>query len=278
MSEFHLRFGFPKRPIRDILPDIITARRLTTMASRLEDMSESILEEGIDRQKSGDPRLYRAHLLLEELGEYLRATADLDEVRAADAIGDLSYVVIGSAYTDGVPFENLFREIHRSNMTKRRHEGNERMRDKGPDYSPPDIRGVLDGRVGVDVDEKERSVPIGQCRLQVAYHDDGTEVKCVWRHVREGRYDYKPLGPQYSDQFGGGCNGPPASFFIWPICDEDGRVIPKSFAFQKNLTIPDYEIGPCGHRVDQYETEGDYPAGNWRTVCPACEAEKDRKS
>ena len=36
----------------------------------------------------------------------------------ADALGDLLYVVLGSAVCCGIDIEPIFREIHRSNMSK----------------------------------------------------------------------------------------------------------------------------------------------------------------
>lgn len=88
--------------------------------------------------------MLRAHLMLEELGELLVAMGDKDDEAILDGLADLCYVVIGTAIDYKLPLAEAFDEVHRSNMTKFRvEEGDIRMRDKGPDYSPPDIKGIL---------------------------------------------------------------------------------------------------------------------------------------
>jgi hypothetical protein len=61
-------------------------------------------------------RNLRAKLHREEAFEYERDGDD--EVGAADAIGDMLYVVLGTAVAHGIEIEPIFNEIHRSNMTK----------------------------------------------------------------------------------------------------------------------------------------------------------------
>lgn len=84
----------------------------------------------------------RESLLKEEVKEYL--TAD-NIISLADAIGDIVYVVVGTAISFGIPFDKVFEEIHRSNMTKAR----EGLKDekgkliKGSSYEPPDIRKII---------------------------------------------------------------------------------------------------------------------------------------
>jgi predicted HAD superfamily Cof-like phosphohydrolase len=96
-----------------------------------------------------DPKtdLVWVHLIAEEgVAELALAIADRDPVRIADALGDLAYVLFGTAVTYGVPLREVFEEIHRSNMTKAvRAPGDTRLRDKGESYVPPDIKGVLRG-------------------------------------------------------------------------------------------------------------------------------------
>ena len=60
----------------------------------------------------------RISLIQEELNELEKAFADRDIVEIADAIGDLLYVVYGSAVSCGIDAEPIFEEIQRSNMTK----------------------------------------------------------------------------------------------------------------------------------------------------------------
>lgn len=89
-----------------------------------------------------DPKtdLVRAHLVAEELGEFTLALANKDIVLAADALGDLIYVVVGAAVTYGIPLKQVFDEIHKSNMTKAVRDPNDtRLRNKGESYVPANI-------------------------------------------------------------------------------------------------------------------------------------------
>lgn len=62
--------------------------------------------------------LERVILIAEELSEYASANEAGDLVEVADAIGDMLYVVLGTAVAHGIDIEPIFREIHRSNMSK----------------------------------------------------------------------------------------------------------------------------------------------------------------
>jgi NTP pyrophosphatase (non-canonical NTP hydrolase) len=97
----------------------------------------------LDISKHRDLRLSLIDEERKELGLALDAN---DVVEVADALADLLYVVIGSALQWGIPIERVFAEVHRSNMTK---EGDAKRADgkilKGPNFSPPDIAGVLRG-------------------------------------------------------------------------------------------------------------------------------------
>lgn len=71
-----------------------------------------------------------------------------DPVEAADAFGDLRYLVDGGNLICGFPGELVLAEIHRSNMSKLGEDGKPVRRAdgktlKGPNYFKPNIRGVL---------------------------------------------------------------------------------------------------------------------------------------
>ena len=57
-------------------------------------------------------------------------------VSLADALGDLAYVVYGTAVAYGLDLDPIIREIHRSNMTK---EIGEFKPVKGLNYEQPDM-------------------------------------------------------------------------------------------------------------------------------------------
>jgi len=62
----------------------------------------------------------RVNLLLEEVEEYRVANAKGDITEVLDAIGDMLYIVIGTAVQHGMQniLEDAFRIIHASNMSK----------------------------------------------------------------------------------------------------------------------------------------------------------------
>jgi len=107
----------------------------------------------------------RLDLILEEVFELMEALgydskplaetpfrkhSAADIVAAADALGDIEYVVNGMAVGMGIPLPEVVEEIHRSNMSKMGADGKPIFRDdgkvlKGPNYSPPNLEKVLFG-------------------------------------------------------------------------------------------------------------------------------------
>lgn len=87
-------------------------------------------------------------LILEELGEWRRADTDGDLIEVADALADLLYVVYRAALAYGLPIDEIFAEVHRSNMTKfpggkviRREDGKILKPDT---WEAPKIKEILD--------------------------------------------------------------------------------------------------------------------------------------
>lgn len=60
----------------------------------------------------------RKSLIYEEYKEFREAGLQNDLVKVADSLADLLYVVYGSAVTYGIDLEPVFKEVHRSNMSK----------------------------------------------------------------------------------------------------------------------------------------------------------------
>ena len=92
----------------------------------------------------------RHSLMAEENDEYIEACAEGNIVGIADALGDMMYILCGTILKHGMQhvIENVFDEIHRSNLSKLDPDGNPVIRDdgkiiKGPDYQPPDIKKFL---------------------------------------------------------------------------------------------------------------------------------------
>jgi len=91
----------------------------------------------------------RLKLINEEYIELIEKGLEKDNlVEIADGIADLVYVLIGTALSYGIPFDRVFREVHRSNMTKtpsKAYEGQKygAVNPKGPDFIPPHVWRIL---------------------------------------------------------------------------------------------------------------------------------------
>jgi predicted HAD superfamily Cof-like phosphohydrolase len=93
---------------------------------------------------------FRLELIQEETLELVRAYRKSDLVEFADAIGDLLYVVYGLGHASGLPMDEVFAEIHRANMDKKRSDGTGKRFSKvdaeKPDgWQPPDLKKVIYG-------------------------------------------------------------------------------------------------------------------------------------
>jgi len=87
----------------------------------------------------------RKSLVEEEcVKELFGAMDEGDLVKIADAVIDSIVVLIGTGLAYGLPLEELWDEVHRTNMAKA---GGPRREDgkilKPPGWTPPDIEGVL---------------------------------------------------------------------------------------------------------------------------------------
>lgn len=90
----------------------------------------------------------RKSLIDEEHVELSEAMTDENLTEIADGIGDLIYVLVGTAISYGIPIDRVFREIHRSNMTKTAIKAEDGAKygtktPKGDSYVAPDIEGIL---------------------------------------------------------------------------------------------------------------------------------------
>ncbi len=84
----------------------------------------------------------RLDLLGEEVYELHEAVGAGDIVKIADGIADIAYVVVGTAVAYGIPFDAVFAEVHRSNMTKHNTPAEAKLV-KGSGYEPPCIAEIL---------------------------------------------------------------------------------------------------------------------------------------
>ena len=93
----------------------------------------------------------RHRLMQEENDEYLEACEQQDLTLIADALGDKLYILFGTIIAHGLQYkiEEVFDEIHRSNMSKLNEQGKPIYREDGKilksnRYFLPDMKGVLE--------------------------------------------------------------------------------------------------------------------------------------
>lgn len=107
--------------------------------------------DGPARQLPDDLKEFRIKFMHEELAEYEKASADGDLEGMLDALVDLVYVAMGTAYLQGFPFEEAWDEVQRANMRKvkagpngegsKRGNPNDVVKPEG--WTAPDIAAVL---------------------------------------------------------------------------------------------------------------------------------------
>lgn len=104
-------------------------------------------------------RALRERLIHEEFEELKEAMAKDDLVGIAKEMADLLYVVYGTAVSYGINMEPVFREVHRSNMTK---VGGYKREDgkwvKPATYSPAAIEPILAEQGAVRDEEVVKSL------------------------------------------------------------------------------------------------------------------------
>ena len=91
---------------------------MTDMVTDIRDFHEKFdLEFG---SITGHIRDFRIRFMHEELGEYLKAASEKNAHDMLDALVDLTYVVLGTAYLEGYDFEEAWKRVHAANMEKDR--------------------------------------------------------------------------------------------------------------------------------------------------------------
>lgn len=107
---------------------------------------------------NGGPRLldfdvlsFRMKFLEEELGEFIESAAEQDLPGMADALIDLVYVAMGTAYMLGLPWQQLWNEVQRANMSKVRAQSKDESKRgssldviKPAGWTGPDIKRILE--------------------------------------------------------------------------------------------------------------------------------------
>lgn len=118
----------------------------------VHEFHESFLIGNAEEPKLVEERDYtlRYNLMKEENDEYLEACQKGDLTEIADALGDQMYILFGTILKHGLQhkIEEIFDEIHRSNMSKLDENGKPIFREDGKvlkseKYFRPDIAKFL---------------------------------------------------------------------------------------------------------------------------------------
>ena len=93
---------------------------------------------------------FRLRFLREELRELTQAYEDGDLEVIADSLVDLVYVALGTAHFHGLPWEELFAEVQRANLSKERAVSSEHSKRgssldvvKPAGWTPPQVGRIL---------------------------------------------------------------------------------------------------------------------------------------
>lgn len=111
-----------------------------------------IVAQTVPADVNEETKQLRIRLIQEEFDELKEAMATGNLATVAKEMADLLYVTYGTAVSYGIDMEPVFREVHRSNLSKI---GGYKRADgkwvKPPTYSPADIESLL------EVQRKQRS-------------------------------------------------------------------------------------------------------------------------
>lgn len=98
-----------------------------------------------------DKKELRYKLMREENEEYREAAKQNDMVEIADALGDMLYVLCGTIIEHGMQdiIDEVFEEIHRSNMSKLGADGKPIYREdgkvmRGKNYFKPSLKPIVE--------------------------------------------------------------------------------------------------------------------------------------
>jgi predicted HAD superfamily Cof-like phosphohydrolase len=99
-------------------------------------------------------REFRIDLIKEEVNElvdgiyaYQHGISEIECLtEVADALGDILYVVYGTALAFGLDIEPIFEEIHRTNMLKSFNKSKAGKSIKGPEWQEPQLESIIESQ------------------------------------------------------------------------------------------------------------------------------------
>ena len=117
------------QPVGEEISDLDNADLLKMRAKLIEEETKEVVQETLWEDAFGVPKV--------------------DKLELTKELADLLYVTYGMAVTFGLPIDEVFERVHRSNMSKLGDDGKPLYRDdgkvlKGPNYQPPKLDDLFD--------------------------------------------------------------------------------------------------------------------------------------
>ena len=106
--------------------------------------------EKIDIPNNSELINFRTAFLMEELAEYTNAITKKDTAGALDALVDIVYIALGTAWLFNLPFEKAWNEVQKANMSKIRAKDKTGKRGtkfdvvKPKDWKAPNIEKIIE--------------------------------------------------------------------------------------------------------------------------------------
>tara|TARA_R100000781_G_scaffold25970_1_gene19015 strand:- start:17 stop:436 length:420 start_codon:yes stop_codon:yes gene_type:complete len=105
-----------------------------------------------------DPELvnFRTSFLIEELAEYTNAITQKNKAEVLDALVDIVYIALGTAWLFNLPFEKAWKEVQRANMEKIRAKDKTGKRGtkfdviKPKNWKPPNIERIVEEEIEIN--------------------------------------------------------------------------------------------------------------------------------
>ena len=131
LKEFHNKYGH-----------LVSNQATLSIPHEVKALRYKLIKEEVEETFTAMGFIYSG----DNTHEYIEDQQDIVEI--ADGIADSIYVLIGTAVAYGFPIERIFLEVHRSNMTKTAAKVEPGQKygtktPKGPDFIPPDIKGII---------------------------------------------------------------------------------------------------------------------------------------
>ena len=155
-GELSIIKGMNRNEAKELQKKISTLLDRTNLINDIDRFHKKFGFEKTDKPDiPDDPELvnFRTSFLLEELAEYSQAITKKDTAGALDALVDIVYIALGTAWLFNLPFEKAWKEVQRANMEKIRAKDTTGKRGtkfdviKPKNWKPPNIDQIVEEEI-----------------------------------------------------------------------------------------------------------------------------------